>query len=379
MWPWAVLLVAACAVLGLLLSTIFEGATVTVSAKSAVIPVPQKLLAEPNGPTGTLPYQTLTATQSASTSVAQSGTQHVSRAATGVVVIYNTYSAAPQPLVANTRLITADKKIYRIKTAITVPGAAKKTDGTLTPGSATVSVYADQPGTAYNTPDNTQMHIAGFAGDPRYDKFVVQSQGPISGGFVGDEAAIAPDDLTTAQNTLKRQLDESIRSIATSQVPSGFMAVNGSLGISYTDIAQAPGPDNTVILTQGVSATLVLIRESDLAVALAKAAVNGYAGDPVDLADVSVVDLSLGQSAASSTGPLNLVVGGSPTLVWQLDAAALKQALLGQKKSDFSTILQPFGNALQCDKSHPCTASIRPFWKATFPKDPNKLTLSVVH
>lgn len=117
-WIWVVLVILVCAVAGVLLSTVFQSATVSVNPKSVSITSVQQITAYPNGPTGTLLYKTLTASQTASTSVAANGTQHVSRAATGVVTISNNYSTAPQALTANTRLTTDDGKIYRIKTAI---------------------------------------------------------------------------------------------------------------------------------------------------------------------------------------------------------------------------------------------------------------------
>lgn len=374
LWWWGILVVALCAVLGLLLSTVFENATITVSPKEVSIQPGQTLLAEPGGPTGTLLYQTITGTQSASTSVTASGTQQVSRAATGIVTIYNEYSTAAQPLVATTRLITADGTLYRIKNTITVPGATEKSDGTLSPGSISTSIYADKPGAAYNQPTSIQLHIAGFQGDPRYDKFVVQSQGAISNGFVGAQPSVAPADLTTAQNTLKQELDQNIRSSASAQVPTGFLEVNGSLALTYSDLAQTPGANNTVVLSQQVTATLAIVRATDLATILANQSVSDYDGAPVNFEDLTAVNLSLAQDA-SSTGPLNLTIGGAPKVVWQIDTNALKQALLGKKKSDFQSLLSPFASALQCDATRPCTASIRPFWRATFPSDPNRMTI----
>jgi hypothetical protein len=360
-----------CGALGFLLSTVFEGATVTITPKTAAVSVPATVVVQPNAPTGYLAYQTITATQTASTSVVANGSQQVSRAATGVVTIYNTYSAAPQTLVANTRFSTQDGKIYRLKDAVTVPGTTKKSDGTTAPGTVAVSIFADKPGPAYNQADSVPMNIVGFKGDPRYTKFVAQSQGSIQNGFIGSEPAIAPNDMATAQDELKRQLDSSIRSIATSQIPDGFISVNGSLGVTYTDITQVAGSNNTVVLSQGASATLAMVRDTDLAATLAKT-LPGYANEPIQFADASSVTLSLSTGSASSTGPLSLSVTGTPTLVWQFDQTGLKQQLLGKKKSVFPSVIRGFEPAIVT-----ASATMRPFWKATFPSDPNKIRIIV--
>ena len=376
-WIWVVLVILVCAVAGVLLSTVFQSATVSVNPKSVSITSVQQITAYPNGPTGTLLYKTLTASQTASTSVAANGTQHVSRAATGVVTISNNYSTAPQALTANTRLTTDDGKIYRIKTAITVPGAKKGSGGTLTPSSTTVSVYADKPGESGNTTEAITLHVLGFKGDARYTKFLVQSQGPMSGGFVGDEPAVSPADLATAQDTLKKELDQNIRSVATSQVPEGYMAVDGSLSITYTSINQTSGPNNTITLSQGVTATLAIIKTDDLAFMLAKQAASDYQGEPIHFKEVGVLQISLASASSTNTGPLALSVAGNPVLVWNVDAGALQKALLGSQKSEFETILKNFSATITCSKEEPCSENTRPFWRKTLPTDPAKVTITL--
>ena len=375
MWGLFGGVVVACAIAGLLLSTVFESATVTLTPKSEAVTAPQSLTAVPNGPAGSLLYQTITATQYATTSVTANGTLHVSRAATGVVTLYNTYSAATQNLAANTRLSTVDGKIYRSKTAVTIPGVQTKQDGTLGPGTVTVSVTADKPGAEYNQTTPVQMTIIGFKGTAKYTKFLAQSQGSISGGLVGDTPAIAPADMANAQNTLKQQLDSSIRSAAISQVPEGFVAVNGSLGVSYTDINQSQDTGTTINLSEGASATVAIVRTSDLAAALAKKALSDYKEEPVAFADLTKVTVSLVANGATTiTGPLSVTIGGTPSLVWQFDSSALKQALLGKNKSAFLDIIKNYQPAVA-----KAEADVRPFWKATFPSDPSKLTVEVAH
>ncbi len=374
-WVWVVLVMLLCAVAGVLISVLFQSATITINPRTVAITDTQQLTALPNGPTGSLFYKTLTASQTATTSVAANGTQHVSRAATGVVTISNNYSTAPQALAANTRLITDAGTIYRIKTAVTVPGAKKATDGSLTPSSITVSVYADKPGESSNTTEAVALHIAGFKGDARYAKFLVQSQGPLSGGFIGDEPAIAAADLATAQDTLKKQLDQNIRSVATAQVPEGFLAVNGSLSITYTNISQAQGPNTAITLSQGVTATLAIVKADELAYVLAKQVVSDYQGESIHFKDVNALQVSLTTASPTNTGPLTLSIGGNPTLEWQVDSGALQKALLGSQKSDFLSILKTFSTTITCTDEKPCGADTRPFWRKTLPSDPNKLII----
>ena len=372
LWLLATGVVLASATVGLLLSTIFEKATVTLTPKMVSITTPLSLTASPNAPASALAYQTITATQTASTSVTANSTQHVSRSATGVITLYNTFSAAPQSLAAGTRLTTSDGKIYKIGSAVVVPGIIKKPDGTLSPGSVTATITADKPGAAYNQPTSVPLTIPGFKGTPKYTKFAAQTQGAVSGGMTGDEPAIAPADMAAAQNSLKRQIDGGIRSLATAQVPSGFIEVTGSLAVSYANISQTAGQANTMLLSQSATASVAIVRVSDLTLALAKT-LPEYVNEPVVFKDLSQVAVGLAVgSSPNPVGPLNLSITGSPRLVWQIDQDAIKKALTGQAKSSFEETIKKYQPSVA-----KAQATIRPFWKTTFPSNPDKLVISI--
>src|SRR3989344_5820643 len=132
-WLVGSAVVAVCALFGLLISTVFAGATVTVTPRTEQVQLPAILQAQQNAPIGVLPYQTVTVTRSASQNVAAAGTQRVSRPASGVVSIINGYSSASQRLIANTRFEAPDGKINRIHDSVTVPGMAGGKAGTPPP------------------------------------------------------------------------------------------------------------------------------------------------------------------------------------------------------------------------------------------------------
>ncbi|MDO8517712.1 MAG: hypothetical protein Q7S26_00255 [bacterium] len=368
---WFVLGVAlVCATASILLATIFAGASITLYPKTQIVTPPASILAEPDAPSGVLPYQTMSITRSASTTVAASGTQHVSKTATGVITIFNGYSTASQKLVATTRFEAPDGKIYRIRELVTVPGATKKQDGTLTPGSTTATVYASVAGADYNLAQATHFTLPGFKGDPQYSKFYAQSQGAVSGGFVGEQAAVAPADMVKAQQSLQSQLSAAVASASTADVPTGFLPVANSLVTTYATIAQTQGTGTTVILSQSANGQGAIVRESDLAAAIAAQVVSGYRGEVVVFVDPSKITISV-PSGTKPTGALTLALAGTPTLVWQFDADAIKQALLGKKKVEFEAIIKTFQPGV--DRA---TLTVRPFWQSSLPTDPSKLTVT---
>ncbi len=354
-----------CALFGLLLSTVFAGATVTIYPRTETVQPPATLQAQQNAPLGVLPYQTITASRSASLSVAAAGTQHVSRAASGVVTINNSYSSAPQRLIANTRFEAPDGKIYRIHDSVTVPGMASGKSGTVT-----ATIYADSPGPSYNRPAATTFTIPGFKGDPRYSKFAATTQGPIGGGFIGDEPAVAPADLAVAKATLQKQVDADVHAAAASQVPQDSVAIPATLTVVFADITQEAAADKTAKLTESATATGAIVRQADLAAAIARRGVTGYKGEAVLFGDTGQMSLTVATSTKPSDGTLTLQLGGTATLVWQYDPNALLQALVGKDKSEFQTVIQTFEPAVA-----KADASIRPFWQGKFPSDPAKISI----
>ena len=362
----AVVVVIVCAIGGLLLSTLFAGATITVTPQQQSVTPPPSITAVLNGGAGQLSYETLSVTRYATTTVNASGTKQVSNSASGIITIFNSSGATPQRLIANTRFQTPDGKIYRIHDSVTVPGDTKAADGTVTPGSISTTVYADSPGDSYNITSATRFTIPGFQGDPKYVTVYAQGSSVI-GGFVGPQPAVADADLAKAGDTLKQGLTQAAQSALTSQIPSGFMAIPGTLEVSFSDLAQSPGDANTATISQSATMSGSVVDSGALASAIARAVVTGYSGQTVAFTDPSQITIS----AATSTTPggdLPILLSGTPTLVWQYDPAALKAALVGKSKSQFQTIVESFAPAIKNAQ-----AKVRPFWESTFPSDPSKI------
>ncbi len=130
--------------------------------------------------------------------------------ARGTVVIYNNYSAAPQPLVATTRLETPDGRLFRLVSGVTVPGMTGAA-GAKEPGAIEAEVIADQSGTEYNI-GSSAFTIPGFKGGPKYEKFSAKSTKAMTGGGSGgasDIAVVAAVDIDTAERDAKEKAKEA--------------------------------------------------------------------------------------------------------------------------------------------------------------------------
>lgn len=100
--------------------------------------------------------------------------------AVGKVIILNKFSSASQNLVATTRILSKEGKLFRLAKDVLVPGMAGETAGKIE-----ATVMADKAGDEFNI-GPSQFTIEGFKGGPKYEKFEVTSSEAMSGGGAGD-------------------------------------------------------------------------------------------------------------------------------------------------------------------------------------------------
>lgn len=343
-------------------SMFYAGATVTVHPKIQTINTSSTtVVAQTSAPVGTLGFTTLSATKWATTTVPATGTKKVSRQATGVVTLNSTYSAS-QRIISGTRLQAPDGKIYRLASSVDLPAE----------GSVVATANAESPGESYNRSSPTTFTLPGFAGDPRFDKFSATAPS-MTGGFVGDEPAVADADLTSAKAKLKNELDGSVQASLADAIPTTHTAIPGTLDITYSQVAQASSDDKkTATLSQSATATGAVVGIRDLASALAAKLIPEYKGEAIDFLDQGTLNVSVASSTKPQDEAITLLFDGSTTLVWQFDPNALVAAMLGKGKGQFQAIVESMAPAIAS-----ATANIRPFWTKNFPADAEKIKVEI--
>lgn len=145
--------------------------------------------------------------------------------ARGIIRVYNNYSTDAQPLVATTRFVSDDGKLFRTPKRVVVPGGHYE-GGKLQPGSVDIEVVADQPGSEYNI-DPSTFSIPGFAGTPKYTAFYAKSFEPMQGGIKEEVPQLTQEDLDVAQELLtERVLAESRVAIRESVSPEEYVIID---------------------------------------------------------------------------------------------------------------------------------------------------------
>ena len=197
-----------------------------------------------SGSTVTLPGQIISAASNLSFHFASGTEEYIQTKATGTLVVYNAYGSAPQVLVATTRFVSPEGKLFRSTERVTVPGS-KIANGTTTPGSTKVPVVADQPGSDYNVGPSDGWTIPGFQGTARYDKFYAAALQPMSGGFVGTTTVPTKDDLAAAENQATQKLEDALTSQLSLLNSDNLTILPQSTAFQISSINATPSKDGS--------------------------------------------------------------------------------------------------------------------------------------
>ncbi len=147
--------------------------------------------------------------------------------AEGIIRVYNAYSTSPQVLIARTRFVSADGKLFRTPTKITIPGGHYE-NGKFILGYLDVQVKADQPGPEYNI-DPSTFSIPGFAGTARYTKFYGKSFQAMTGGFREEAPQVTQGDLDQAQKMLEEKALKDCKAALKEKISPEFILLDGIL------------------------------------------------------------------------------------------------------------------------------------------------------
>jgi hypothetical protein len=346
--------------------SVFDGATFAYTPKSAALTFANEIFSAAKTGEGDLSYSVVKLSGDKGKAVAASGEREVSRKASGIIVVYND-TATEQQLIENTRFESKAGKIYRIQQSISLP--AKK--GTQ-PGSLEVTVYADAAGDSYNSAP-TDFTVPGLKGTPRYTTIYARSKGPIAGGFVGKERSVSDADLMKARSELRTTLTEELLSKAQAEVPEDFILFPSLSSVTFEDLPQTPSETagNVTINLRG-SLYGIMFKKTELAKELSHNKVVLSSTDSVDLNSFDGLKLSYSGTPPTdllSLNKINFKVEGAATLLWRTDEVALESDLLGRQKKEVASILKNYPTIASAD------TTLRPFWKMSFPKEADKVTI----
>lgn len=343
----------------------FSSAKVKVTPNTVSAAVQGSFTGTQNG--GALPYQVITVQKVATQSIASSGTKAVNSFASGVITIYNTQTQA-QRLITNTRFATTAGLIFRIHSAVTVPGGTPSK-----PGSIAVTVYADQSGSSYNVAPSS-FTIPGFAGTSQASRVYARSSAAMAGGASGNiplvEASLEAKTRTALIAALAPDLIKDIQE----QIPSGYLLVPGAATTTYQALASAsPSTTGMVEVKEQGIVTAIIFSNAALAKSIASSIAGlEYQGEPLTLSSTNDLMFTATNGIPhQEVTSFSFTLAGTASLVYTVDSARIAAAVSGKTRLAAVVALSNYPEVKRA------TIILRPFWRQTLPQDPSAISVVV--
>jgi hypothetical protein len=265
--------------------------------------------------------------------------------ARGTVVIYNEYSAEPQTLVASTRLLSQDGKLFRLVSGVTVPGMSES-DGKSEPGAIEAAVIADQPGAEYNIGPSA-FTVPGFQGSPKHAKFSAKSVKIMAGGGTGgsDAAAVSEEDVRQAKKETEARIAEEARRLLEAEIGAGAKLLPEAVEetvLSSSASPQAGAVADAFEYRVRFKARALVFSEEELKGALSEMFEKQNEGKQPSLF-VKDVDLEYGEPTPDfSAKDLRIKVHAVAVLEPKLDISRFKSDILGKGEEGIAAVLQQY-------------------------------------
>lgn len=239
---FAIFLLGGFAFSSFLLLKYIPTATVKVTMETVEIADDIEITASSSGEGDLLPLKIFTESITFTETFPSTGRESSdTRRATGMVTLYNTFSQEPQPLVATTRLLSEDGKVFRLTKSIVIPGK-KNENGTDVPGKIQVEVKADEPGEMYNI-QASRFSIPGFEGSPKYEAFYADSQEAFigGGGNLSEIAVVAEKDVENARKKIEEIAKEKAKEKISSALSDDWILIEDAWDIVMENADAFPG------------------------------------------------------------------------------------------------------------------------------------------
>jgi hypothetical protein len=291
--------------------------------------------------------------------------------AEGIIKVYNAYSTSDQPLLATTRFVSADGKLFRsLKREIIVGGEYVK--GKFVPGETDIMVRAAEPGEDYNIEPST-FSIPGFVGTPKYTAFYGKSFESMTKGFRREVAQITQDDLDKAKEILVERLKKESKDFLISALPQGFVLLEETISqeVIEENFSQEAGAEAESFNFQAkVKSFSLIFKKSDLE-DLAKKIISENIKEGKKFQEESLeIDYSI-KSMDLEDSQMILKIEIKAKIYSDINLDKFKKALLGKTIQEVRAFLQ---GQPEINKSE---INLSPFWRRKIPEDFDKVDVKL--
>ncbi|MFA4998730.1 MAG: hypothetical protein WC514_01800 [Candidatus Paceibacterota bacterium] len=292
--------------------------------------------------------------------------------AEGIIRVYNNYSSSQQILIANTRFMSVEGKLFRSVERITVPGGTIEKGKVVTPGYVDAKVRADKAGPEYNI-DASTFSIPGFVGTDKYTKFYGKSTEPMKGGEARVVPQVTAEDLERAKTSVTDEALKECKEAIKSEILQDFILPDNSL---KTDIVEtfslaAPKAELEKFSYQvKARSTALAFKKTDM-----DNFVKAYIIQQIDYdKKINEESLEVNYSVDTvdfNTGKITVSIQARAKIYSDIDKNSLKEGLVGKDLAETKIFLE---NQPQMVKSE---VKFWPFWVKRVPNDLERVYLQL--
>src|SRR3989344_5688065 len=294
-----------------------------------------------------------------------SGKKFKEEKARGTIRVYNENSAQTQTLVANTRFIAEVVNLFRLEITSVIPV-----------GSLDVRVIAAEAGPEYNIgPSN--FSLPGLVGSPLYTKIYGKSPEAMSGGASKEVAVVTEEDIAAAKDQLAETLKTQATKSLLAKIPAQFQMLEHSLNstILEDNSLVKPGAELDQFNYTAKVKVAILGFHKDDADLLARQTLKDYVKQNQAINEETLnLSYAAAKGAADSaegSGVIPIIAHIEVDQYEKVETEKLFERVMGTTVKEFRQIV----------KEYPFLAkaqfSLRPFWLARVPRDPEKVNIDV--
>ncbi|MFA7171411.1 MAG: hypothetical protein WC180_05445 [Candidatus Paceibacterota bacterium] len=298
--------------------------------------------------------------------------KRITEKATGNIIIYNECSTGPQTLVAGTRFLSKDGKIFKITAAVNIAGFTKPEDEVVA-GTETVDVIAEEAGETYNiaatsfTIPKLQEQVSW-----KYSCLYAKSEQPMTGGLDEEVFFVSQADYDKAKATLlalaQKENEEKVAG-QTSDDAIFFSNQTDEGTVEEKSSVEVGGVADSFDLTLSVKRAVLSIAKTNVEEILGKKilALNTFANA---LPVAGSLDYEVG-GLIDKDKQLSVDVSASQNFAFDLDQDKVKQEIAGKDKSELNDYFSKMSGI------NSVSVNFWPFWVNRVPDSADKINISL--
>ncbi|MBI2121128.1 MAG: baseplate J/gp47 family protein, partial [Candidatus Wildermuthbacteria bacterium] len=288
------------------------------------------------------------------------GTREKETYAEGVIRVFNTQANKNQILVANTRFIAANGKLFKTTARVTIP-----------PGSLDVRVKAAEPGESYNI-EPTAFSLPGLAGTSLYTVIYGKSAEPMRGGSKITATVVTESDIASAELALEDALVKQAKEMIGGSVPEGYLWLpefTKHAVVESKPLVKAGAELEQFNVSAKVRVSALVFLRQD-AVDLLTNALGRLVSDEEELEGSGISASFAGERFRESEGAADIAGTIEGVAARIIDKELLLSRIQGRHKKEAVAALGSY------DPLQESGVEISPFWRQTLPADSSRISFT---